>query len=308
MDPEAAELLAQHYRENIFTLGKTDIALKEIGARFFANRIPWLTFKGLPLARQLYPEPGWRLSHDIDLLVPPHVFAKARTLLTDDGFVVVNTQLPSEHWLERAMEGIAKDVALKQTRSRLLIELHRRLFFSGTEEIRDPLLRNTFKLRFATSAKDIPVPELSAGMALYLALHGASARWFRLKWLIDLLPLLKMLDDEQKCALIDAAERVKGTVSVKAAFLLLGRVFEDVRLGPIGEWLGEPGGKAIVEARAADYLAALDNQDADSPKSNKRRFGALDLHYSMMDGWRYRSAVLTRGAAWMALNTLRHLL
>jgi hypothetical protein len=302
-DSDTAALLERTLHKNALLQMAAEWQIRNIGDKFEAVGIPWLAFKGLSLARQLYRESVWRQSHDIDILVAPQSFPQAARLLRDEGFAIVNTQLPPDHWIERMIARLAKDIMLRDGKSGPAVELHRRLFFAREVEPRVPLLRAAFQPRLRQDKTDIPAPPLGAGLALYLLLHGASCRWFRLKWLADLLPLFAKLDPAALIALADAAEDSNCAVTVKAALVLCGLVFGEIPLGPIAPWLAETAGAHRVEIRTREFLRALDDADARESRKNGDRFDALTMYYTMMDGTGYRGAVLLRGGAWVALRT-----
>ncbi len=304
IEPAVADMLAQQYRVNAIRYVLTDAFLKDLARKFRAADIPWLAFKGILLARQLYIDPAWRHCHDVDVLVPPRMHAKATQILESNGFSVVNTQLSPEHWLERASAAIAKDVMLSQPKSGIRVELHRRLLFGRTEEKREPLLRDAFQPRLGLTDTDIPTAPVGAGFTLYLLLHGASSRWFRLKWLVDLVPLARRIDAAQVHDLATAARRLRAETTVKAGLMLLRRVFGDLSNDALQAWLDEPAGRDMADARAQTYLSALDRARANQGNIEGNRFDSLNLYYSMMDNPGYRAAVLLRGGAWTVLRVL----
>ncbi len=306
LNADAAVLarLAQQYRTNVFRVAMTDGLLRDLAGKFFAARIPWLTFKGVPLARQLYPDPAWRHSHDVDVLVPATQHARASRLLLANGFEITNTHLRPDHWIERSMAAIAKDVMFHHPKMGIDLELHRRLFFGRGEENNIPLLRETFQPRLSQAPSDIPVAPAGAGAALYLLLHGASSRWFRLKWLADLLPLTRRIDAAEFEAIAAAAGRMGAETTAKAGLLLFDWVFGDVITGPLRLWLRESAGRDAVEARARTYLEALDRSAASQASVEGDRFDSLNMYYSTLDSAGYRAAVVLRGGAWVALRAL----
>jgi hypothetical protein len=306
LDADAAVLarLAQQYRTNVLRIAMTDGFLRDLAGKFLAAQIPWLAFKGVPLARQLYPDPAWRHAHDVDVLVPAALHARASHLLLGDGLKIVNTRLRPDHWLERASAAIAKDVMFRQPKMGIDMELHRRLFFGRDEENAVPLLRETFRPRLGQTPTDIPVAPAGAGSVFYLLLHGASSRWFRLKWLVDLLPLTRQIDETAVDAIAVAARQMGAETTVKAGLLLLDWVFGDVTAGPLRLWLKEGAGQGVIEARARAYLDALDLSAASQANREGDRFDSLNMYYSMLDSRRYRAAVILRGGAWVALRAL----
>ncbi len=245
--------------------------------------------------------------NDVDVLVPPKRFGEALRLLRQIGFPIVHTRRDPDHWTERCMARLAKDVMLRDKKSGLNIELHRRLFFARAEEKNAPLLRDGFAPRLGPAKTDIPSPAAGAALALYLLLHGASSRWFRLKWLVDLLPLISKIDRTDVHAIAGAADQLNAAVSVKAGLQLFAWVFGEEALGPVAPWLNERPGKSRIDARAEIFLHAIDRLDASFPAREGAQLDSLDVYYAVADSPSYRAAVLLRGGAWIALRSLSKL-
>jgi len=197
---------------------------------------------------------------------------------------------------------------LFQPRLRMHLELHRRLFFGRAEERRSPLLADTFRPRLGASSTDVPSPDVGAGLALYLLLHGASSRWFRLKWLVDLHPLLAGMTPSQVEILVTAAHDMKATATVTAGLRLFEQVFETSLPEPWHSWLAETAGDRGVEGRLAAYIAALNRPDAASATRQGDQFDSLDMYFRFIDSFGYRTAVILRGGAWIAIRALGRLL
>jgi Uncharacterised nucleotidyltransferase len=77
---------------------------------------PVLLKGGIRLVDGLYPDPGWRTMHDLDILVPEAGFASAVEALQTAGYVAV-----------RAVDHSRKDVKLRR-RGLADVEIHRELF------------------------------------------------------------------------------------------------------------------------------------------------------------------------------------
>ena len=299
-----AKLLAVHYLDNARRFASSELFLKDLADKFCTEKIPWLTFKGVTLARQLYPEPNWRQVNDVDVLVPPDRFGDALQMMRRSGLSIIHTRRDPDFWVEKCMARLAKDVMLRDERLGLNVELHRRLFFARAEENQAVLLRNAFSPHLSPAGSDMPSPPVGAALALYLLLHGANSRWFRMKWLVDLLAILARMGEVDVHAIADTADQLRATVSVKAGLRIFAWVFGDAALGPAASWLNETAGRDKIEARARIFLHALEQLDATGPAREGDRLDSLDVYYAIAESVSYRSAALLRGGAWIALRAL----
>jgi hypothetical protein len=141
-----------------------------------------LTIKGVPLAMRAYGSIAFKHSRDIDLLVPPGSALIASHLLEREGYVLVDPARQLEDWQRQAYIARGYEMEMRRPADGRRLELHWRL----TENPR--LLRNSGSGR---PSREIGVPGGSLttlpddDLFCYLAVHGATHRWFRLKWLAD---------------------------------------------------------------------------------------------------------------------------
>lgn len=302
VDAEAGTLLAEHFRANAHRVAITDLILQGLADGFAAARIPWLVLKGLPLARKLYPEISWRQTNDIDILVPAKFIPASLRLLESAQFLSANPKLPVGHWLVHFSARLSKDVTLRHAIFKTALELHSRLFFGQEIEARSARLRQAFVPRVTGGKADIPSPEVGIGLGLYLLLHGAVSHWFRLKWLVDLVPLFAKLDDASLRAIADSTEDLGAATSVKASLMLFRSIFAAPCLGPLEAWLAENTARKAIDARARAYLAALDNPSHTVRSPANDRFEGLKAQYRLIDKADYRAAVLLRAPLSSALS------
>lgn len=84
--PDVRERLRSFYvataTRNAVHFRQTSQIVKDLGQR----NIPVLLLKGIHLARFVYPEPGLRSMHDVDLMVPRERLAEAEQVFLDRGF------------------------------------------------------------------------------------------------------------------------------------------------------------------------------------------------------------------------------
>ena len=210
--------------------------------------IPWMILKGEPQARQLYRDPAWRFSADIDLLVAPQHFPAALACLEAADFIASNPPFPAKGPLRRLLLAVIRDAELVSRRDYTCkVELHQRLFFAG-----GPARLN--------QGPTPHVPALDADLLVYLVAHGAVTGWTRLKWLVDIVPLLDALADGEKHAAIERAAEAGTQSSFAASLLLLHAVFPHARLGPLAIWCEARSDEPSVRRRLARYRAALSSK------------------------------------------------
>jgi Uncharacterised nucleotidyltransferase len=262
MPPALREELGRHYSDNAHRQQDAMTRLVGIGTAFSAHRISWMTLKSAPQAAALYGDPALRHSSDIDLLVAPRDFARAIEVLAMVGYIPSNPPAPAGP-MRRAILAAVRDVSLiAREDHRCAVDLHRRLFLAVGRRARAIELKRDGGL--------VPSPRLDAGLACYLILHGAQSYWVRLKWLVDLVPLLARLDDAEK-EKIPRLARLSGTEkSVAASLMLLQSLFPFAALGPLQSWLAQQVGQRSVQARLTRYACALgmENDWGHSPLDN----------------------------------------
>jgi hypothetical protein len=150
--------------------------------RFEDAGIRLLTIKGIPLAVRAYGSIDLKQSRDIDLLVAPGAALAALRLLEVEGYVLTDPAEKLDDWQREAYVARGYEMELRRPADGRRLELHWRL----TE---NPLLLRDWGSELPDHG--IPVPGGSVrtlpdeDLFCYLAVHGATHRWFRLKWLAD---------------------------------------------------------------------------------------------------------------------------
>jgi Uncharacterised nucleotidyltransferase len=178
--------LKTHYQENL----ARDLVLMDellsVARDLRANGVDCLPFKGPLLGRAAYDDPALRQSVDLDILILPANFAKARDCLRARGYKATNkVDLRQEQVLIRNQHNIQ----FARDNNSLLVELHWRiappLFASGmgAEQLWDRL--KTVKVR-DVEFKALPTEEL----LLTLCVHGARHLWERMSWVCDIAGVL----------------------------------------------------------------------------------------------------------------------
>lgn len=205
-----------------------------------------LTLKGIVLSAQLYGDPARRSAADIDLLIDPAQFERARALLVEAGYrpkgqvdLSPRQRAAYRYWL--------KDAVFIDAVSGIPVELHHRLA-DNPELLRtdfDALWREREEVT-VWGAKAATLPR--SYLPLYLCAHGAVHAWDRLRWLVDLADALGETDTEATLAAAQAAGL--GVVLLHAIKLA-------------HDWLGMPVAPEILaELRRNPAVARLDRTHA----------------------------------------------
>ncbi|MGH8324091.1 MAG: nucleotidyltransferase family protein, partial [Steroidobacteraceae bacterium] len=305
--PDAEDILSRHWKKNAWRVAMSEIAAQRIANSFAKARIPALHFKGVPLARQNYPNPLWRHCGDMDLLVPPEYHERAQEALVAAGLRCSDplNRLPAA--VRTIAMHLIRDLAFDDSVSDLHLELHTRLKFSF--RISGRANYPGFVPVVPIRGRHIATPPLDAGLAHYLLLHGATSKWARFKWLADLSPVMSCLGKAGREALAGWAERTGTVAATKAGLVLVRSAFRGLDLAPLDLWIDEPFGRDAIRKRAQHYLATLCDPDtAAGPAAS--HLGALHSAWLLNDSMLHSTQLLPHAAIssatrWLARRALQ---
>jgi hypothetical protein len=186
-----------------------------------AEGVPALFIKGATLAQLAYGSQVLKSARDVDLLVAPGDAARAFGLLKREGYIVAapaGDLSPAQFDLVLRLH---KDLELFHAARGLNLELHWRL-------IDNPLLLRQVGLGSPTqeaAVLDGSLPTLGdKELFAYLAVHGASHCWFRLKWLADLNAWLSAKRDDEIIGFYRYAETLRVEACAGQALVLCNRL------------------------------------------------------------------------------------
>ncbi len=149
-----------------------------------------LFVKGLTLSRLAYGDGFVKMSHDIDILVRQSDVDRAGATLLGMGYV----QAVPRHRQLAAWHRAHKE-SVWTRHGAPTVELHSRL---ADNPRLIPSIGNDSPTEMVEVAPGIGLPTLAEDELLaYLAVHGASSAWFRLKWIADLAALLAGRDAQE---------------------------------------------------------------------------------------------------------------
>jgi hypothetical protein len=171
--------------------------LARIMQHFQREQLRAIAYKGPVLAQLLYGDPGLRSFSDLDFLISPADFERAKLALSEIGYRPATDFTPAVErlWLrtgyERSFDGAA---------GKNLVELQWALlpYFYGVDFRRNDLRGNDLSIEnlMARSGRTVvggcEVPCLSPEDSLLaLCLHAAKHVWMRLLWLTDIAETLR---------------------------------------------------------------------------------------------------------------------
>ena len=188
-----------------------------LAERFASGGIDHLFVKGLSLSKLAYGDPFIKMSADIDLLVEPADLIGAAALLEELGYRrALPVRSPLDTWHRLHKESLWR-------RPGHLVELHHRLSDN-------PALLTGVGMGSARQQVEIFPGSALATLArepllIYIAVHGASSGYFRLKWLADFAALMADADDAEVDRLQRGAEACGAGHAFAASAALAAAIF-----------------------------------------------------------------------------------
>jgi hypothetical protein len=261
----AAERIA---RQNL-RLTAEALRLKRL---FEAAGIDLLFVKGVSLAQLAWGTIGLKMGWDVDLLVAPDAAEPAAIVLERAGYALLVPEgrqarerlgVWHAHWKESVWSAQAGDIA---------VELHTALadnpaLLSGVG-LASP--RQEVAIAGAGTLPTLALEPLFA----YLAVHGASSAWFRLKWIADVGALLAPLPGAEIERLYRSATRRGAGRAAALALLLCRRLLEADLPAPL---VAELRRDRIVRLLLRLSLRKLAGR-AEAVELDATRLGTLTIH------------------------------
>ena len=227
--------------------------------------LPHLFLKGQSLGQLAWGDPLVKRQVDIDLLVTPGAVAKAALLLGSLGFLqeLPEPSVDPADWHRRHKESSWR------SDDGIMLDLHSRV---ADNPALLPQVTATLSPAMVEVANGIRLPTLPQPLLLpYLAVHGTSSAWFRLKWLADFAALVHQLNAAELEELGDRAPRIGAGRTIAAALVLAHRLFST----PVPDSLWFDGGSARLVKIS---LAQID----DEREPTERRLGTLGIHRAQL--------------------------
>jgi hypothetical protein len=245
--------------------------------------IPLLFLKGLTLGALAYPDPFRKMGWDIDLLVEPGRVAEVARMLRSAGYAPITPAQADEVRLKRWHARRKESVWWHQL-SGIHIDLHSRL----ADNVRMlPTLGVNSPRQLVEVAPGILLPTLAREeLFAYLAVHGASSAWFRLKWITDLAALVHRCDAAEIERLHARSQQLGAGRAAAQALLLANRLYSV----PISDRLRS----RLAADPANAWLAKAAWRAIETPaEPTDRRLGTAMIHFSqlaLLPGMRFKFA------------------
>jgi hypothetical protein len=241
------------------------------------QEIAVLFVKGLTLGSLAYGTIATKAGVDIDLLVDPEQLGETATLLQGDGYRLAEPADPVTAPRLAKWHQIRKESSWIQTQKHFQIDLH-------TSLADNPALIPNIGLSSPTQMVEISpgicLPTLAEDeLFAYLAVHGASSAWFRLKWITDFAALIAGKSPAELDRLYQRSQRLGAGRAPAQALLLADMLYGSLNRA---EAL-----KARLETdRRAQWLARIALGQvagrAEPVEPTSRPLGTAAIHYSQL--------------------------
>ena len=184
---DIATLIADNVQQNLYKGMRQAAEIVRLTKLFNEHNIPFVVFKGIGLLKLMGLELHQRHHGDIDLLLADvGDIRKADVLLCGLGYerLTLAKDFSLNKRQEQHFRDYEKDVIYHHPHRSIQLELHFKVCLS------DKLLpissRDFYESRAEVQINSESIPVMcKADHQVYLLVHGAVSRWFRLKWLCD---------------------------------------------------------------------------------------------------------------------------
>ena len=203
--------------------------LARIIRHFDGHQLTVLPFKGPALSQSLYEDCGLRSFSDLDLMISPSDFDRAKVALAGIGYSPAKELAPAigRFWLQYGYEQSFDGPAGKN-----IVELQWALlpkFYAVDLKVDDLLARSIIAI-----VGGCPMRCLSAeDSVLVLSLHAAKHLWGRLIWLVDIAETLRTTKVDY--GLVISRARTLGIARILAVTFWLARNVLDAKLPDLAE-------------------------------------------------------------------------
>lgn len=260
---------------------------------FTAANIPLLFVKGLTLGVLAYGDTSAKAAIDIDLVVAPSDIGRAAKALNECGW---NPVLPTSRVVD--WHRLHKESVWRSPATGLQADLHSRL----TDNPRlIPEIGIDSPRQQVEVAPGVVLPTLARGeLFAYLAVHGASSAWFRLKWITDLAALISRASASELERIYTRSQQLGAGRSAAQALLIADELYQCLYPAPRLA-------TRLRVGRANRRLAAIALRMLGRSKAplepTQRRLGTLPIHLSQLlllpgagfklsEAWRQARAIL----------------
>jgi len=261
-------------------------------ADFTRARVPLLFLKGLPVGKLAYGSASLKSGVDVDLLIRIADLPQAAALLQGRGYVLTIPNRPAAEvgqW-----HRIRKESVWIAPSSGVQIDLHTRVA-DNPKMIATIGVHSPSRLMDVGNGIELPTLGPTETFA-YLAVHGASSAWFRLKWICDFAALLADKPPTELDELYQESLQLGAGRAPAQALLLADRLF-----GTLADNAALKTKLVSDRVNRLLYRAALTQLAGRSEpiEPTSRALGTLRIHWTqflLMPGLRFKSSELVRQA------------
>ena len=200
-------------------------------AEFGRRGIPLLFVKGLTLGALAYGTTFIKAGVDIDLLIASDDLPQAMAILHERTYRLVDPREPATAEALKAWHRQCKESTWVRSDPTLQVDLHSRL---ADNPRLIPSIGIHSPRQLVVVAPRIELPTLARDeLFAYLAVHGASSAWFRLKWISDFGALLSQAPAAEIERLYRRSHALGAGRAPAWALLLADKLFETLRDLPV---------------------------------------------------------------------------
>jgi hypothetical protein len=291
--PEHIRAALSHAASQIAAQNLRSIAASGELLRLFESAgVPLLFLKGAALGALAYGNPSLKSAIDIDLLIEPADLGRAAALLRESGFHLVAPRDTSDDHILQSWHRRWKESVWANANLVLQIDLHTRTADSPrlipSIDVHSP--RQTVDVGGGIRLPTLQTDELFA----YLAVHGASSAWFRLKWISDFAALLNGKPAGEIERLYRRSQELGAARAAGQALLLADRLFGTLQSIPaLRDELARDGANRKLAA------AALRQITGEPTEPTAQWWGTARIHWTqflLRPGIAYKFSELWRQA------------
>jgi len=269
----------------------SSVEANQLSSEFERASVPLLFLKGVTLGVLAYGKPALKSAIDIDLLIDPSDLHRAARLLRSNGYRLAAPRESPEDRVLHAWHRTWKESVWSKAPS-FQIDLHTRTADNPSliPGVRVQSPRQCVEVAGGSQLPTLADDELFA----YLAVHGASSAWFRLKWISDFAGFLHRRSADDIGHLYRRSQELGAGRAAGQALLLADKLFGVLQQAPeLRDELRND------HATVWLYRAALRQVTGELREPTETRWGTLTMHWTqflLLPGLSYKLSEVKRQA------------
>jgi hypothetical protein len=260
--------------------------------RFEEGGVPLLFLKGLALGAIAYGNSTLKAAIDVDLLIDPADLGKAAGLMRECGYHLAAPSESPKDELLRSWHRRCKESVWTRDRPRLQIDLHTQA--ADNRHIIPSINVNSMRQSIDVGDGNHLPTLADEELFTYLAVHGASSAWFRLKWLSDFAAFLHGASAQRIDRFYRRSLELGAGRSAGQGLLLADELFGSLKCNAdLRDELRQD------RATRQLYATSLRLLKGDPREPTRHRFGTLPIHWTqflLLPGWGFKFSELSRQA------------